>query len=310
LAQLRGQCDIIVALTHVDLADDIRIAQKFPEINLILGGHEHKASYNQVGNTIIAKADANVRTAYLHNLVYSRKDHRLAISSKLIRIDFHLKEDVDTRSVVDNWNNKGDSIWKSQGLSPCEVLCPATVPYDGTEDKIRFDTTNLTNVIANSMLASVKGADFCLYNSGSIRIDDYIRDRVTQYDIIRTLPYGGKICLANLKGGIIKKMLAISDTSKGNGCFLQHDAGLAKGSDGKWRWQGKEIEDGKKYTVAINDYLLSGRQERMEFLATIDKADIDMPGPADPLRNDIRQAIIHYLRKGPTTMLPLKVPCY
>ncbi|HTI12245.1 MAG TPA: bifunctional metallophosphatase/5'-nucleotidase [Puia sp.] len=310
LAQLRGRCDVIVALTHVDLADDIRIAQKFPEINLIMGGHEHKASYNQVGHTIIAKADANVRTVYLHNLVYSKKDHRLAISSRLLRIDSTLKEDADTRSVVDLWNNKGDSIWKSQRLSPCEVLCPLATPYDGTEDKIRYDTTNLTNVIANSMLASVKGAQLCLYNSGSIRIDDFIRDRVTQYDIIRTLPYGGKICLANIKGEMIKKMLAISDTSKGNGCYLQHDTAIRKGSDGKWKLQGKDIADGQKYRVAINDYLLDGRQERMEFLATINKSDIDRPDSTEPLRIDIRQAIIHYLKKGPTTLLPLKVPCY
>jgi len=105
-------------------------------------------------------------------------------------------------------------------------------------------------------------------------------------------------------------MLAISDTSKGNGCFLQHDAAISKGSDGKWKSQGKEIADGKKYAVVINDYLLDGRQERMEFLATIDTADIKRPDLKDPLRNDIRQAIIHYLKKGATTLLPLKVPCY
>ncbi|MCI5143642.1 MAG: bifunctional metallophosphatase/5'-nucleotidase, partial [Candidatus Electrothrix sp. ATG1] len=42
VAELRPEVDILIALTHLNMEDDIRLANKFPEIDLILGGHEHE----------------------------------------------------------------------------------------------------------------------------------------------------------------------------------------------------------------------------------------------------------------------------
>ena len=41
----RGIYDVAVALTHLDLANDIELATLVPELDLILGGHEHENSY-------------------------------------------------------------------------------------------------------------------------------------------------------------------------------------------------------------------------------------------------------------------------
>ncbi len=34
-------CDLIIALTHMRDPNDLRLAREVPEINLILGGHDH-----------------------------------------------------------------------------------------------------------------------------------------------------------------------------------------------------------------------------------------------------------------------------
>ena len=34
-------CDLIVALTHMRVPNDVRLAEAVPEIHLILGGHDH-----------------------------------------------------------------------------------------------------------------------------------------------------------------------------------------------------------------------------------------------------------------------------
>ena len=34
-------CDLIVALTHMRVPNDVRLAEAVPDIHLILGGHDH-----------------------------------------------------------------------------------------------------------------------------------------------------------------------------------------------------------------------------------------------------------------------------
>ena len=39
--KLEEKCDIVIALTHMDETNDQKLAQKCPEIDLVLGGHDH-----------------------------------------------------------------------------------------------------------------------------------------------------------------------------------------------------------------------------------------------------------------------------
>jgi len=41
IAQLRSQTDVVIALTHIGLREDERLAQAYPELDLIVGGHTH-----------------------------------------------------------------------------------------------------------------------------------------------------------------------------------------------------------------------------------------------------------------------------
>ena len=53
--------DVIVALTHLDFADDVRLARRFPGIDLILGGHEHFPITTYVDRTLITKPGSDAR---------------------------------------------------------------------------------------------------------------------------------------------------------------------------------------------------------------------------------------------------------
>lgn len=62
ISQLNRQADFIIALTHQTIDDDIELLEKFPQIGLLLGGHEHVNYQNWRGNfTPLLKGDANVR---------------------------------------------------------------------------------------------------------------------------------------------------------------------------------------------------------------------------------------------------------
>ena len=57
-AALRGQVDWLVALSHLGRADDGRLVALLPEIDVVLGGHDHPATggIEQVGPTLISRA--------------------------------------------------------------------------------------------------------------------------------------------------------------------------------------------------------------------------------------------------------------
>jgi 2',3'-cyclic-nucleotide 2'-phosphodiesterase (5'-nucleotidase family) len=59
-AELRPQCDLLIALTHIGLREDEALAAAVPEIDLIVGGHTHAdlAAPVKVGGTSILHTTA------------------------------------------------------------------------------------------------------------------------------------------------------------------------------------------------------------------------------------------------------------
>ena len=56
-----GGCDIVIALTHMDWREDIRLAESVPEIDLVLGGHDHQYRVQVVNGKTIVKSGTEFR---------------------------------------------------------------------------------------------------------------------------------------------------------------------------------------------------------------------------------------------------------
>jgi 5'-nucleotidase len=50
--------EVVVALTHSKLARDLKLAKKVPQLDLILGGHDHEylTQYTQPHGTLLVKS--------------------------------------------------------------------------------------------------------------------------------------------------------------------------------------------------------------------------------------------------------------
>jgi len=299
ISELEGKTDFMVAITHLSIADDKKLAAAFPQLKLLIGGHEHVASYDTVGKVIIAKADANARTVYVHRLNYDKSSRQLGIRSELAKIDQSIPDEPVTKAAVDKWIGIANQSLKAQGFDPGEVLATLSGPYDGHEYSVRYTSTNLTRMIAKAFSAAWPGSDVSMYNSGSIRLDDELTGTITQYDVIRTLPYGGKILLAEMKGSLLRRALDSAMKHPGNGCFLQYDR-IIKDAKKGWLVNGAKLDNKKVYKVAANDYLVSGTQQFLEFLndKNPEMVRITQPEAGNKAQEDLRQAVIGYLRGG------------
>lgn len=277
--RLRSQVDVLVAITHLSLEEDQRLAAAVPAIDLILGGHEHEnvqqwrfVERPQRSNRCIDqgvpifKADANARTVYIHNLRYDTQTHCLVIQSHLQPITAAIPEDAATAKIVRQWEQKGFQAFRASGFEPEQTVATTTETLDGLEASVRNQSTNLTQLIAQAMLRQVEDADLAIFNSGSIRIDDRLpAGTITQYDIIRILPFGGTVLAVEMTGELLQRVLEQGKANRGSGGYLQtanvtYDA--AKG----WQIQGQPLQAQRPYKVAINDFLVSGREQGLAFL--------------------------------------------
>ena len=296
IKKINRQADVIVGLTHLSLNEDKNILYKIKNVPLIMGGHEHRHNYAIVRKGAIAKADANAKTMYRHLLFRSGKRGKIKIISELLNVDSTVMPDPAVAAAVKDWEDKAYAAFRAIGLEPDAVVYRTTEPLDGTEASIRFKQTNLGNLIAKAMLAASPLADAAIFNSGSIRIDDMIDGVLTQLDIIRTLPFGGKLCEVDLTGELLIKTLSTGNNLKGLGGYLQVSPNLSLAGN-TWLLNGNVIDAAKTYKIVSPEFLFSGNEKGLEFLNATNPGikTIKQFSAPDDVHTDIRLGVVKYL---------------
>ncbi len=292
---LAPQTDFVIALTHLEIEQDIELAKQLPGLKLIIGGHDHENMKHQVGNTLIFKADANAKTVYVHRLKFNPKNRRLNIRSELMPIGPTIAEEPKTAQIVQKWVQIANKSFAEQGFDPNQVVYSTTEPWDGLEKSIRNQPTNLTDIIGKAFLAASPGVDAVIYNSGSIRVDDKLSGNITQYDIVRILPFGGSLVKVTLTGALLQQILEAGLANRGKGGYL-HTQQVSQSVDA-WQINGQPIDVARTYTIATTDFLMTGKEFNMDFLAPSNPGvkKMELPTGASDLRYDIRKALIAYL---------------
>ena len=286
--------DFVVGLTHVALDQDMEIAKRLPELPLIMGGHEHNNMLERQGRTLIAKADANAKTAYIHTLIFNQRTKELHINSELFPIDRRIRSEAKVERIVNKWTALLDDKLKEIVDQPDEIIYTPTTPLDGTDTSSRGIQTNLGQLITKAMAHSYQDkVDASITNGGSIRVDDMLDGPISAKDIFRVLPFGGTVLKVDLKGELLRKVVDYGESKKGTGAYLQRDNISRDGSG--WLVDGKPIVDNKTYTVAFTDFLMKGLD--IPFLTPENKDIIKIYTPKEnEVASDVRNAIISYLR--------------
>lgn len=293
-AMIRDSVDVLIALTHLALADDQRVAETIPEIDLILGGHEHENYLLQRGArfTPIIKGDANVRTVAVVRVEVGAPGARPRVQSTLVPITDALADDRSVGAEVQRWIDKAYAGYRGQGFAPESVVAVLGAPLDGRESVVRTRGGSLSDVILAAMRADVASAEIAIFNGGSIRIDDVVPPGpITQYDVIRILPFGGKLVRAELSGALLRRVLQAGRSNAGSGGFL-HVSGASLDAAGTVTVGDAPLEDGRYYRVVLTDFLISGGEIGLSFLTR----EADGVREVQELR-DIRQALIAQLRR-------------
>ncbi|CAF3382062.1 unnamed protein product, partial [Rotaria sp. Silwood2] len=254
--------DVLVALTHLDLEIDKQLAENIPQIDLILGGHEHENYFLLRGSEYIpiTKADANAFTVYIHRCAFNLNTKRLRVYRTLTQITSELEDEQKTAEIVNYWYNSGIKGFEQIGFQPNKtVSClPSSIVLDGRSTSVRNFPTLLTDIACQSILysASMNGTIIGVFNTGSIRVDDVLRGTITQYDILRIFPFQDNIFSLSVPGSYLANVLSRGISMKGSGTFLAF-CGIETLDQGKtWLLNGIDIsKTDLNYSVATITYL-------------------------------------------------------
>jgi 5'-nucleotidase len=252
--------NVIVAITHVPFTTDRALAQAFPEIDLIIGGHEHFLITAVENRTLISKAGADARTVARIDL--TRQDSgAVGRFYELIPMSKDIPDEPRTAGVIAGFERRlGDAY--------DQVIGTTRVPLDGDSRHLRVSETNLGNFVADAMRAA-SHADIALTNSGGIRGNRITPiGPLTRRAIVEVHPFSEVICELAITGRRLLEVLnfgvanlpgAAGKFPQVSGMTMVVDAGAPVGQRiSDVRIGGAPIVLNKNYTIAIPDYLLRG----------------------------------------------------
>ena len=292
--QMQG-VDMIIGLTHLDIEEDVKLANTFPEIAMIMGGHNHYNMLVPTNNCVVAKADANAKTIYVHTITYDKEMKKAKIDSHLMTIDDRTPSKPEVKAIVDKWNKVLENKLMEVIASPYEVIYTAEVPLDGMSSTSRSKQTNLGEIITHAMAVSFNTEiEAAIVNGGSFRLDDKLAGDVTSLDIFRVLPFGGSVVKVAMKGSLLKEILDYGESKPGKGAYLQRFS-ITENEQGEWLLNFTRIEDENVYTIAVSDFLMKGFD--IPFLTAENEGIISVHEPmSSEAASDIRKAVILYLK--------------
>jgi 5'-nucleotidase len=253
--------EVIIALTHLEFGDDVRLARRFPRIDLILGGHEHFAITTHVERALITKPGSDARNVSRIDVSRPSGDAAIERHFELVPIVDGMAEDPATVEVVAKWESRLDNELAVKVGTTGE-------PLNAVAEAVRSGESNLGNLFADAMRQET-GAEIAILNGGSIRSNRiYPAGDLTRRDLVAMHPFGGIACEVEVSGATIGAALenGFSRLGESAGRFPQvggievevdseRPAGerLAAATVG-----GEPLDPERLYTVAITDYMLEG----------------------------------------------------
>ncbi|KAA0571801.1 5'-nucleotidase C-terminal domain-containing protein [Azospirillum sp. Sh1] len=263
---------VVVALTHLTIAEDRELASKVKGIDLILGGHDHDPISFYEGSTLILKAGHDAQYLGVVKLAVETKgetkESGKGPATTTVPTEWRfvttagVAPDPAVETVVEGYTKRLDSDLAA-------VIGTTATELDSRKDVVRSREASMGNLIADALRDALK-ADVAITNGGGIRADALhpAGSTLTRKDIFAELPFGNVGVLVEMSGQDLISTLehGVGKVEEKAGRFPQV-SGLTMTYDPKApagrrvmsvTVGGKPLDPQATYRVATNDYMLKG----------------------------------------------------
>lgn len=261
--QLREEgAEVIIALTHSRMPNDILLARKSVGIDLILGGHDHEVYHEFVNGIHVAKSGTEFRYASLVTVTLSEGSSSGVsvpkIDYELVPVTSQVPEDEAVAAVVQHFAADLEAKMR-------KPIGWVTHALDIRASFVRTQECEIGNLLTDIMRNEVE-SDFAILNSGTLRTDSIVpQGYFTMKDLFNLLPFEDLTCKTEVTGKMMRQAMenGVSQWPKHEGRFPQisgfsftFDPNLTPGSRvTEIQVNGKPMDENKIYTLACKPYI-------------------------------------------------------
>jgi len=279
LREAGAEC--IVVSSHCGHGDE-RIARE-TSVDAVLGGHVHDVFAERIeGTAVVRPGRAGARFSEV-------------VLGDRTEIAIHEVDDqpVD-EGVREGLRSRLQALLAEHGLD--EVVGSARDPIERTEETATVAESRIGNLVVDAMRWKT-GADIALSPPGAIRSGPPLGDDVTVADLIALTPYDDRLAVVELPGERLREAFIAVPFGYYNDGYPDRHCSHVSGARIVWddsagalievTVAGEPIDDDRRYTIAVADYLVETSHVNDAF----DEADvIGRYGLA-------RDAIVEYARE-------------
>ena len=258
--------DILVAVVHADRAMDYEIVRS-RVVDIVLTGHDHDLAIAYDGKVVMV--ESNEEGNYVTAIDIAAKASGEGANRKVewtptfrVNDSRAATPDPEVAAIV-----KGYETELSKELDI--EIATLGAPLDSRTGVIRTQETAIGNLIADAIRAAT-GAQLAITNAGGIRANKQYPAgyKLTRRDVLSELPFGNATSMVEITGKDVKDAIenGLRDAPQGSGRFpvvsgLSFEADLKQPQGSRVisvKVDGKEIDPAGKYTVATNNFMLTG----------------------------------------------------
>ncbi|MFC5466916.1 bifunctional metallophosphatase/5'-nucleotidase [Lederbergia graminis] len=190
--EMKDKTDMIILLSHLGIHDDEKIAEQYPEIDLILGAHTHHyfLEGKQTDNAFMAAAGKYGRYV---GYVQLEIQNRIQMEATLYETEL-LPSVQDEEEKIQSFLDKG------------KQLLNETVTYMDNSLSFSWKEPSPLAELLCEALHEWCNADCTLINSGVV-LTPLNSGRITKYDLHQMLPHPINPCIVELSGAELKEIL-------------------------------------------------------------------------------------------------------
>lgn len=301
VANLEKKSDIIVLLSHTGINEDERIAKRYPEIDVIIGGHTHHLlpKGEMVNETLLTAAGRLCEHVGEVKLTYDLKNKKL----------------IDKTAITTNVTTYPKDLQTNMRLTELKEAANVILHKEIIETKHElkvswFKETKIMNDLTKETLRFTE-ADVAMLNAGLL-LEGFPEGVITYHDVHRICPHPINLCVVSLTGNELLEVIRASLTKEfmelqlkgfgfrgevlGKMIFAGVDVMTDVHENGEQYvkevlFQGERLHPKQTYNVATADTFTFGR-----LLPEVAKSNVKQLFLPEFIRDILVQTLIQYNR--------------
>ena len=245
-AWLKKKYGVLIALSHLGVDDDIRLADSMPQFDVIIGGHSHTLldPPKLENGVMIVQAGAHLK--YVGKTTLTLEDGKVVgRADETILLSSLKNEDHHDRELIDQYNDNKEFN---------KIVGTAEKPLEGEDELGSLMTDAITSQLQ---------VDFAFQNRGGIRVPSLSQGAITLKDVYKLDPFNNQVVIFTMSGNEIKSLICYGYQHE-KGIDLQvsgmtyrvmdNGSGQCAGVE-MFNKSGKQLDPDGEFSVAMNNYM-------------------------------------------------------